>query len=622
MTQRVVSLVPLLLLATIVCGDYWSSNEDVVNHLDEPQDSLLREVSSTTPNPAHRDANATLSPIESFALNRERAIQQLLGKVLRALGPEFVARLPVAPTNATLTPLNSALRVGTGTCPERYRRCSSQTFYPSCEVPRNTDEQMWQQRFTLFFNISSEISSIRRNNVLNATLRLYKLRIALIEPTTFIVKLHVFTKSLKRNRERSRVVASTQLSSDYEGWVFLNVSSFVQRLKNRNNHGFKISIQNEKNVPWNIPNFFVKMDCKASNESLIPLPFEVQLDDNTQRYPALNIRSGTQEVETDNDYLNAADNFSGNLPPHQDMHLGQDEEMGNHQAIGNSFSQSHIGRIQLEGQQKLDRMLNPHLYSSVEHHQRDGNRMIIGDSQDYDTISHSENESLPDDSDLSYGYHDSAGAGETEHDIYSDPQLRYKKQAPLFPAHRHENDQQYDMQGEHQQDSQYHYDDGVYDIYDDPFHSEVDASSGISMNRNLTISNDNSTSEGNTSNSLYLRRENDYSNERKAPHFEEDSDAAQHHLLDSAEHHRSFPRSENHFGTRNFNHSYRRSNRRHHHHHQPHHSHPHRHHPRAYASTHRRHRPHTQNQSDHLVEEALPQIPITDEMVVTTVLPQ
>jgi len=81
------------------------------------------------------------------------------------------------------------------------QRCSSQTFYPSCEVPRNTDEQMWNQRFTLYFNISADIASIDRQDILNATLRLYKnISVPLSTPVDLIVKLHAFSRSLTKNR--------------------------------------------------------------------------------------------------------------------------------------------------------------------------------------------------------------------------------------------------------------------------------------------------------------------------------------------------------------------------------------------------------------------------------------
>lgn len=46
----------------------------------------------------------------------------------------------------------------------------------------------------------------------------------------------------------------------------------------------------------------------AFSIGLIPLPFEVHLDDTAQRYPALNIRSGSQEIFADNkDYLKEYD---------------------------------------------------------------------------------------------------------------------------------------------------------------------------------------------------------------------------------------------------------------------------------------------------------------------------
>ncbi|KAF2358590.1 hypothetical protein FHG87_010653 [Trinorchestia longiramus] len=637
----------LLLAAGTPCTtEYWNSDHDSVNHL-QPQQLLLQENSSTTPTPNNMEfQNFTMSPEDSFALNRRRAIQLVLGKVLRALGPEFEARLPLAPTNATLTPLNSSLRVETGTCPERYRRCSSQTFYPSCELPRNTDEQMWHQRFTLFFNISSEISSIRRNNILNATLRLYKLKLPLPERQTFIVKLHVFTKSLKRNRERSRAAESIRLSSDYEGWVFLNVASLVPRLKSRANHGFKISIQNERNVPWNIPDFFVKMDCKASNDSLIPLPFEVQLDDNTQRYPALNIRSGTQEAETDNDYLQGYENLPGhdsafslshNLSPsyHRRNHQGS-QGSTHHHGIGDSFNSRHIDRIQRLQQQDFDQWLNPHLYDaesspSVSNNgDYNGHHRVMSDSSDYDDIVHQENdESHRSQSDRNFGFQDSWRSGETHHDhtyhdANGDPQLRYKKQAPHFLSNQQQADQQYYIQPE--SDRHYQYDEGSYDLYDEFPHGDEVKSDFVGAEdggKNLTSGNgNNSTADSNLFNSLILRREHDYSDEYQVHQKEQAWQATASPLvLNSVETNRSIFRSENNqYVPQHFSRPYRRTNRHHHNHHNR------RHHTRHHGNHHRHRRPHPHfghfSRREEQMDDYSSALAEHEMDVITTVAPQ
>lgn len=275
-------------------------------------DIVTTETEATTTEDPVTEAAQQIDYDDAFERNRELALNFLLDKVRRALGRKFVERLPPPPTNATLTPINTTFTMlSTEFCPEYYTRCSSQTFYPSCELPRNTDRNMWEQRFTHFFNISSEIATINHQDVLNATLRLYKnFSLPLKTSIMLTVRLHAFTRSLKRNRERSRFISQTKVSSDFVGWVFLDVYKLIKRLKGTSNHGIKITIHNENNAPWNYPDLFVKMNCSASNESLVPLPFEVtQLGEDTQRYPALNIRSGTHESEED---LNYPDFYNSN----------------------------------------------------------------------------------------------------------------------------------------------------------------------------------------------------------------------------------------------------------------------------------------------------------------------
>ena len=53
--------------------------------------------------------------------SRRRAIHNVLRKVLEALGPQFEDSLP-SPTNATLTPFNSTIKVvGSKACPDYYK---------------------------------------------------------------------------------------------------------------------------------------------------------------------------------------------------------------------------------------------------------------------------------------------------------------------------------------------------------------------------------------------------------------------------------------------------------------------------------------------------------------------
>lgn len=81
------------------------------------------------------------------------------------------------------------------------QRCSSQTYFPSCEIPRNTDSEIWPQRFNLFFNLSEDFDS--KLDVINATLRLYKNNSLSLEwPKTLLIRAFVYTRSLTRRRSK------------------------------------------------------------------------------------------------------------------------------------------------------------------------------------------------------------------------------------------------------------------------------------------------------------------------------------------------------------------------------------------------------------------------------------
>ncbi|MPC94361.1 hypothetical protein E2C01_089528 [Portunus trituberculatus] len=75
------------------------------------------------------------------------------------------------------------------------------------------------------------------------------------------------------------------------------MTDIVKRWKrHKSNHGVKITVNDVRNRPWDAPSIFVTMDCAAG---LVPLPFEVQTEQEGQQYPALNFRFGSPDDEPD-----------------------------------------------------------------------------------------------------------------------------------------------------------------------------------------------------------------------------------------------------------------------------------------------------------------------------------
>ncbi|XP_063853916.1 uncharacterized protein LOC135096379 [Scylla paramamosain] len=239
---------------------------------------------------------AVLPPRDPLADARAMAKLNIMERILIALGPPFGEKLPKAPTSDTLATVQTPINITTEPCPNKYKRCSSQTFFPSCDIPRNTAPEIWPQMFNLYFNLSENFDN--KLDIINATLRLYKNNSLPIQGVTkLLIKAHVYTRSLTRRRNRTKLLAETQVTSDYIGWVTLSVTDIVKRWKrHKNNHGVKITVNDVRNRPWDAPSIFVTMDCAAG---LVPLPFEVQTEQEGQQYPALNVRLGSPDDEPD-----------------------------------------------------------------------------------------------------------------------------------------------------------------------------------------------------------------------------------------------------------------------------------------------------------------------------------
>ncbi|XP_042858174.1 uncharacterized protein LOC122244359 isoform X2 [Penaeus japonicus] len=276
--------------------------DDYNRYDDERDDHQLRmnyDDPPSFPAPVNRDplADPAIESADEGNLNSARAMARLsiMERLLIALGPPFSEKLPKAPTNDTLATVPTPINITAEPCPYKYKRCSSQTFFPSCDIPRNTDPAVWPQRFNLFFNLSTDFDN--KLDVINATLRLFKnSTVPFNSPQTLLIKVSAYTRSLTRRRAKTQLVADAQVSSDYIGWVSLSVDRMVRRWKKqRNNHGLLVTVTDPNQIPWDAPKLFVIMDCASG---LVPLPFEVQTDEEGQRYPALNVRQGSLDDES------------------------------------------------------------------------------------------------------------------------------------------------------------------------------------------------------------------------------------------------------------------------------------------------------------------------------------
>ncbi|KAK7080067.1 hypothetical protein SK128_012284, partial [Halocaridina rubra] len=185
-----------------------------------------------------------------------------MDRIIKALGPEYVDNLPQPPSD-TLATVPTPINITAEPCPYRYKRCSSETFFPSCDIPQNTDPETWAMRFNLYFDLSKDLEKL---DIINATLRLYKNNsIPLVNPKNLLIKAHEYGRYVpKRRRSKKTLIATKSVPSDYIGWVSLHIEKTVKRWrKPRNNHGIQISVVDTDTIPWQAENIFVIMNCSS-----------------------------------------------------------------------------------------------------------------------------------------------------------------------------------------------------------------------------------------------------------------------------------------------------------------------------------------------------------------------
>ncbi|BES94713.1 Hypothetical protein NTJ_07522 [Nesidiocoris tenuis] len=161
-----------------------------------------------------------------------------------------------------------------------------QNFHPACELPRNTDEEMWESgqamklHFELPFPVPAPGSTIQ---IQSAKLRLYKVSQAPpntdekrdtpqrypvvgapLEPEDRKIRVSAYwyTRSLKRNRVKRKLLDSMMLPLFADEWTELNVKSAVTSWKETGkNFGLAVEVENEDGVLLQTTKYFVAMNC-------------------------------------------------------------------------------------------------------------------------------------------------------------------------------------------------------------------------------------------------------------------------------------------------------------------------------------------------------------------------
>uniref|UniRef100_A0A1B6C4D2 TGF-beta propeptide domain-containing protein n=1 Tax=Clastoptera arizonana TaxID=38151 RepID=A0A1B6C4D2_9HEMI len=186
-----------------------------------------------------------------------------------------------------------------------------QSFYPSCYVPKNTDEDLWNggEAMNLWFDLSQKLSLQGTSvNIVAAKLRLHKESQANVTvglpgicppvvseengdskaskfqfcyPTSpynddkqIRVSVYWFTRSLKKHKRVKRKLLDSQMHSIYgDAWTEWNIRGAVKSWRDTGrNFGLTVEVENEDGDLLPAYKYFTAMNCSKQASISSPLP--------------------------------------------------------------------------------------------------------------------------------------------------------------------------------------------------------------------------------------------------------------------------------------------------------------------------------------------------------------
>uniref|UniRef100_A0A1B6IEI8 TGF-beta propeptide domain-containing protein n=1 Tax=Homalodisca liturata TaxID=320908 RepID=A0A1B6IEI8_9HEMI len=181
-----------------------------------------------------------------------------------------------------------------------------QSFYPSCDIPRNTDAELWndKQAMNLLFDLSyPNTLQGTQVNIVAAKLRLYKLSQGNTTSSTEIcppadsedspsedglakqrypvfgedkmirVSIYWYTRSLKKHRVKRKLLDSQMLSVNGELWTEWNIRGAVKAWRdNGRNFGLAVEVEDEDGALLPSDKYFAPMNCSQEASTSRPIP--------------------------------------------------------------------------------------------------------------------------------------------------------------------------------------------------------------------------------------------------------------------------------------------------------------------------------------------------------------
>ncbi|CAH0549619.1 unnamed protein product [Brassicogethes aeneus] len=161
------------------------------------------------------------------------------------------------------------------------------SFYPSCDVPQNTDQDIWKDDnlMNLYFNF--DYSNYEQNSkIATATLRLYRIpfenstKLTLkndcdnsssTEDEKLRVSIYWYTKSLKKRRVKRRL-SDSKVISDSALWVELDVKPATKAWGKGKNLGLGVLVEDQDGTNLKAEKYFKGPECTVGMPTPKPIP--------------------------------------------------------------------------------------------------------------------------------------------------------------------------------------------------------------------------------------------------------------------------------------------------------------------------------------------------------------
>ncbi|XP_056631059.1 uncharacterized protein LOC130441396 isoform X3 [Diorhabda sublineata] len=217
--------------------------------------------------------------------SRENRIQELKDTILKYIGRKPEDDVPTNSMNISqIIPrvLNITSFSTDDPVTEKIR-----SFYPSCDIPVNTDQDLWKDDdvMNLYFNFDL-FSESRNANIATATLRLYRLPdnntktnndkpdcdvLGTSEEEKLLrISIYWYTKSLKKRRVKKRL-SDSRVISETAKWVELSIKPATKAWTRGRNLGLGVLVEDQEGNVLRADRVFKGTSCTPHQNPSPPL---------------------------------------------------------------------------------------------------------------------------------------------------------------------------------------------------------------------------------------------------------------------------------------------------------------------------------------------------------------